>query len=177
VTDTRRGGDHRKIGAGLALGAILLAGLAGGSHWHRAAKPRALAAYPPAAPPISSPSKPAPPPATANQWVANYGKLPLGFEANQGQTDSRVRFLSRGRGYRLFLTADEAVLELQSAGKGPRAGRRPPTPESVLRMKLIGANGGAAVTGSEELPGKSNYFIGDDPAKWRTNVPNYARVK
>ena len=41
-----------------------------------------------------------------------YGKLPLSFEANQGQTDSNVKFLSRGSGYSLFLTANEAVLSL-----------------------------------------------------------------
>src|SRR5208337_4152144 len=46
----------------------------------------------------------------------NYGKLPLSFEANQGQTDGRVKFLSRGRGYSLFLTGDEAVLEIREAG-------------------------------------------------------------
>jgi hypothetical protein len=44
-------------------------------------------------------------------------------------------------------------------------------------MKLVGANPQAKVTGLEELPGKSNYFIGNDPKKWRTNVPNYAKVK
>jgi len=44
-------------------------------------------------------------------------------------------------------------------------------------MRLVGANASAAVTGAEELPGKSNYFIGNDPKKWRTNVPNYAKVK
>ena len=48
---------------------------------------------------------------------------------------------------------------------------------AVLRMKLVGANVKAAVTGAEELPGKSNYFIGNDPKKWRTNVPTYAKVK
>ena len=57
---------------------------------------------------------------------------------------------------------------------------RIPSPESqapaVLRMKLVGANPQAKVTGLEELPGKSNYFIGNDPKKWRTNVSNYARV-
>ena len=37
------------------------------------------------------------------------GALPLRFEANQGQVDSRVRFLSRGRGHTLFLTPSEAV--------------------------------------------------------------------
>jgi hypothetical protein len=44
-------------------------------------------------------------------------------------------------------------------------------------MKLVGADPRAKVTGLEELPGKSNYFIGNDPKKWRTNVPNYAKVK
>jgi hypothetical protein len=42
--------------------------------------------------------------------VAAYGKLPLSFEINQVQTESRVKFLSRGSGYSLFLTGDEAVL-------------------------------------------------------------------
>jgi hypothetical protein len=44
-------------------------------------------------------------------------------------------------------------------------------------MNLVGANPRAKVTGLEELPGKSNYFIGNDPKKSRTNVPNYAKVK
>ena len=44
-------------------------------------------------------------------------------------------------------------------------------------MKLVGANVKATVTGAEELPGKSNYFLGNDPKKWRTNVPNYAKVR
>ena len=26
-------------------------------------------------------------------------------------------------------------------------------------------------------PAKANYFLGNDPKKWRTNVPTYARVK
>jgi len=44
-------------------------------------------------------------------------------------------------------------------------------------MKLVGANPAAKVTGLDELPSKSNYFLGKDPKKWRTNVPNYAKVK
>src|SRR5271166_3929377 len=44
-------------------------------------------------------------------------------------------------------------------------------------MRLVGANAKAAVMGADEFPGKSNYFIGNDPKKWRTNVPNYAQVK
>src|SRR2546430_6344127 len=39
-----------------------------------------------------------------------YGKLPLHFEANQGQTHQDVRFLARGPGYSLYLTAAEGVV-------------------------------------------------------------------
>ncbi len=47
----------------------------------------------------------------------------------------------------------------------------------VLRMRLRNANPAAKVTGTDELAGTSNYFIGNDPAKWRTNVPTYGKVK
>jgi len=190
------------------------------------------------------------PPEIQPKLVASYGKLPLSFEANQGQSSAPAKFLARGHGYALFLTGDEAVLTLGRASQKanrksqnakvnagvaqhPRfgaaalpvgassAGPRPNAvrpynstlfslagsiPESdnemeklrdqrggstlsssrladsgessaVLRMRLVGANASAAVTGAEELPGKSNYFIGNDPKKWRTNVPNYAQVK
>ncbi len=110
-------------------------------------------------------------PAVQSQVAASYGKLPLSFEMNAGQTDASVRFLSRGAGYALFLTGNEAVLSLER--------RRPKTnsQSAAFRMSLAGANRNAPVTGLDELPGKSNYFIGNDPAKWRTNVPTYAKVK
>jgi len=135
--------------------------------------------------------------------VASYGKLPLSFEDNQGQTDARVRFLARGGGYTIFLTDDEAVLALKkssavsvrssvtptirsahaglksgaTSGDRPTTDDGPRTTDSVLRMKLVGANAPAAVTGGDELPGKTNYFLGNDPKKWLTNVRNYAKVK
>lgn len=112
----------------------------------------------------------------------NYGKLPLSFEANRGQSDRRVKFLSRGPGYTLFLTADEAVLKLQSVNADAGSARSIPdgsaksVSPAVLRMKLVGANHAPSVSPLAELPGRSNYFIGNDPRKWRTNVPNYSRV-
>src|SRR5438105_7809672 len=51
-------------------------------------------------------------PAGTNQLLQAYGQIPLSFEANQGQTDARVNFLSHGSGYALFLTPTEAVLSL-----------------------------------------------------------------
>jgi len=51
------------------------------------------------------------------QLVQTYGRLPLAFEANHGQTDGSVKFLSRGNGYTLFLTANEAVLALRKPQK------------------------------------------------------------
>jgi hypothetical protein len=145
--------------------------------------------------------------------VASYGKLPLSFEVNQGQTDPQVRFLSRGRGYTLFLTGDAAVLALEkpsavsrqlsasrnsragsrnlllpserlqwTTGNGPRTSPLIQNPNSkiqneVVRLRLVGANPKAKVSGAAELPGRANYFIGNDPKKWRTNVPTYGKVR
>jgi hypothetical protein len=112
--------------------------------------------------------------ACAGSAVANapdYGKLRLGFEANAGQTDGQVKFLARGRGYTVFLTGNAAVLALSNTATTA------PIADRVLRMRLVGANLNAGVSGADELPGKTNYFIGNDPSKWRTHVPNYAEVK
>ena len=195
---------------------------------------------PASAGPASPPQKTSP--AQKAQIAEDYGKLPLSFEANTGQAGKSVKFLSRGSGYGLYLTGNEAVLELQDSGfriqdsgsrakpfgavsgwqrttdhglritdsflrmklvnaslqdsgfriqdSGPRAkpfgamsglqgtkdkGQRRTT--SVLRLKVVNANQDAAVTGADELPGKVNYFLGNDPAKWHTSVPTYAKVR
>jgi hypothetical protein len=119
-------------------------------------------------------------PEVQSRLAASYGKLPLSFELNAGQTDASVRFLSRGPGYALFLTGNDAVLSLEKRSHPQtKTPQRPKaiSPPAAFRMSLAGANPNATVTGLDELPGKSNYFIGNDPAKWRTNVPTYAKVK
>jgi hypothetical protein len=105
--------------------------------------------------------------------------LPMFFEPNQGQTAPQVKFLARGAGYGLFLTADEAVLELQQPVPSPRTATAMPQPKanSVVRMRLEGANSSALVSGTSPLPGKSNYFIGNDRSKWRSGIPQFARVQ
>ena len=115
-----------------------------------------------------------------------YGNLPLSFEANHGQSDAKVKFLSRGSGYSLFLTSNEAVLvlsqsEADESRTAPRVARAAVQARhrksAVVRMTLVNANPQAQAAGHDELPGKSNYFIGNDPAKWRTNISTYAKVK
>ena len=105
--------------------------------------------------------------------------LPLFFEQNQGQTAPQVKFLARGAGYGLFLTADEAVLELQTSAVSTQhsALSSQRASSSVIRMKLDGANSSAHISGTEPLPGKSSYFIGNDPSKWRHDIPQFARVE
>ena len=104
--------------------------------------------------------------------------MPLFFEPNQGQTDPQVKFLARGSGYGIFLTTNEAVLKLQpSAVSHQPSGTAKPEAASVIRMRLEGGSASASVYGSDQLPGKSNYFIGNDPSRWRRGIPQYGRVE
>ena len=115
-----------------------------------------------------------------------YGRLPLTFEANHGQTDARVKFLFRGMGYTLFLTSTEAVLALRTSGDhSAEAGIEQPSGNATevraehtlaIRMQLVDANPNPELVGLDELPGKSNYFIGKDLKEWRANIPHYGKV-
>jgi uncharacterized repeat protein (TIGR01451 family) len=121
-------------------------------------------------------------PITRTRIEQAYGKLPMRFEANQGQTDARVKFTARGAGYAVFLTGDEAVLQLRkrerASGKTAERQMADQAVESVaLRMKLVGSNRSSQVSGIGKLQTTSNYFIGNDPAGWRRGVSNYSRVK
>jgi hypothetical protein len=109
-----------------------------------------------------------------------YGKLPLSFEPNQGQTDHRVKFLTRGPGYTVFLTATEAVLRLSKYDKGTESkeGENARTSEqSTLRMKLLGARSTAQIAGESPLQGKSNYLVGNDRKQWHTDIPTFSKVR
>src|SRR5262249_36135726 len=108
-------------------------------------------------------------PAFQPQLLASFGQVPLGFEVNAGQTDARAQFLAHGSGYALFLTSTGAVLNLQN--NTPVAGG------AVLAMNLVDSNPDAAVVGQDQLPGVSNYFVGDDPSQWHTDIATFGRVE
>lgn len=134
---------------------------------------------------VAVPTAPTP---TERAVTATMLGMPLQFEINQGQVDAPVKFLARGSGYTLFLTPTESVMVLQQreapTAKDPLAMTDPtvlpepaPIKQAVVRMKLAGANEAPEVAGMEQLPGIVNYFIGNDPKKWRTKIPTYAKVQ
>ncbi len=130
----------------------------------------------------SAQTVPAKGPAPASQVQANYGKLPITFEANQGQIDPRVKFLAHGHGYSVFLTSGQMVLALRSsAAAGNAANNSAATAQkpsgAVIQINLAGANQNPKIVGEIPQSGKVNYFLGKDPKKWRTNVPVYKQVR
>jgi len=130
--------------------------------------------------------------ATRARINSTYAALPLAFEANQGQVDPQVKYLARGNGYTLFLTANDAVISLYSPAENPeltadrsidkhkpRGSRSKSTQKlstAVVRMHLVNGNSPTQIAAADRLPGKINYYIGNDPSKWRTDVGQYARV-
>jgi hypothetical protein len=110
----------------------------------------------------------------------------MAFEPNVGQTSHPVRFLARGSGYLTFLTPRRAVLVLRAPKKRRSGAKQAVGPQrrsavhgekaSVLSMALVGARRPARMVARDELPGKSNYLIGNVPSKWHTNIPNYREV-
>src|SRR5262249_56628337 len=96
-------------------------------------------------------------PALADARAA-YRSLPVSFEPNRGQSDPRVKFMSRSQGLTLFLTSTDAVLV---------------TREASLKMRVLGANPDAVVQGLDARPGRIHSLIGRDPRKCQTDGPAY----
>jgi hypothetical protein len=113
------------------------------------------------------------------------------FERNDGQTDSSVAFVSRGRDHTLFLSRNEAVMVLRNpTRKDPgsaiatllengdgRDSAGEPEAQTVLRMRCVGATSRLEVEGEDYMRSTANYFIGNEPALWRTNVPTCGKVR
>ena len=67
----------------------------------------------------------------------------------------------------MFLTGDSAVLSLEGAGDT----------EVAVHMQSLGAAPDAQPAGQNALPGTSNFFIGNDPDQWVTEVPQFGGVR
>ena len=114
-----------------------------------------------------------------------FAGLPLIFEPNQGQahldpSDARAQFVARGSRYSIFLGSEGAILslasEVQPKTKPGKKDEAAQVRVTSIAMKLAGANPHPRMHALEPMPGKTNYFIGNDPSKWRAGVPQFARV-
>jgi hypothetical protein len=125
-----------------------------------------------------------------SKWAEAYARLPISFEENQGQTAREVRYVAHGGRYELFLTPQEAVIALRPTThldfsprhrsaylRALRQQRRAAQTTTAIRMRLEGANPAPLISGAERLPTRVNYFTGNNPQNWHTDVPAYARVK
>jgi Beta-propeller repeat len=98
--------------------------------------------------------------------TSSYGKLPLSFEPNRGQVESKAQYLARGNGYLLSLEPSGSSILLRHKDKSAR-----------ISSRLVGSGRNARLEPLDPLPGHSSYFRGADPSKWVTAIPNFARVR
>lgn len=113
-----------------------------------------------------------------------YSRLPLSFEVNQGQTDTRVKYLARGSGYNVLLRPAEAEIKLRRQQAGHRTDRingraallAEPERASVT-MQLVGADPTARGRTEHRLASVSHYLQGRSDSSWIRNVPHYERVR
>ena len=130
---------------------------------------------------VPAADKPAPA-AAAGRATVNYGKLPLSFEPNRGQTSPAVQWLARGPQYTLYLVGNDAVLQMNKVVPGERASSDPAKltstiTSSAMRMSLLGAASSLPSAGEDPQTGKANYFTGNEPTKWQHDVPMFGKVR
>jgi hypothetical protein len=118
-------------------------------------------------------------PASAPSQI-NLSALPLSFETNAGQTDASVRFVARSDAGALYFTPSQVVLALkQQAGtkavEARRSGQSQP-PATSIRLQFLDSNPAAQLSSADQLPGRVSYLVGNDPAKWHTNISTYSGV-
>jgi hypothetical protein len=76
-----------------------------------------------------------------------------------------VRYSAQAPGANFSFTRSGAVLALTKGKKG-----------LALRLAFLGVDPSPDIEGAQRLPGRVNYLIGNDPARWHTNLPTYGEV-
>ena len=147
----------------VAFGALMAASQAPNAKYSSAASTDSKAGT--AVAPVSEPG--AAPQMSEREALDAYGKLPLAFVPNEGQTEVAVRYYAQGAGYGFFFTHKGATLSF-AEGKG-RGGH-------ALALDFLGADPHATLTAKERLSGEVNYLVGDDPTKWHRDLPTHAEL-
>ncbi|MGC2062980.1 MAG: SBBP repeat-containing protein, partial [Thermodesulfovibrionales bacterium] len=113
--------------------------------------------------------------------AGSFEMLPLAFEPNLGQADPKVRFVGRGNGASFLFTSDSVIFRVSRRLSNPKPGEKSILSGSFVtdsvRLSLVGVSPGATISGGGLLPGKSNYIVGDDPSRWRKNVPMFSKIR
>ncbi len=116
-------------------------------------------------------------------WVPGYGTLPIRFEPNVGQAPAPMKYLARGVGYAVAITEKGAVVSFQQTAS-PQTSGEPATRDTAtrkarawLRVRLLHARPKPLLRAENQQTSVSNYFIGADPSKWRSNVANYSAIR
>ena len=91
--------------------------------------------------------------------------LPIAFEPNVGQAATGESYIARSGALQLGFLSGKVEMHVPSK-RG----------SNVLAMRLLGSDRNAQMTPESKTEGESNYFLGNDPAKWRSHVPQYNRL-
>lgn len=129
----------------------------------------------------------------------SFGKLPMQFEPNVGQTDPSVRFMAHGPGGTIYFTPSGMTLSMKAGSSAQESGvgiasnlvddpslasgalanpqgDSAQSYQSVLNLRFVGADPTAILSSDAPLPGRVNYLLGNDPGKWHTDVHTYAGI-
>lgn len=106
-----------------------------------------------------------------NTSASTLFSIPLTFEPTAAQTSAAAQFVGRGHGLAIALTRDGIELAAASAPR-PLEGSRE---RAVASLRF--APGRLVWHGVAKVRAESNYFVGNDPRKWRTRVPHFARAE
>jgi len=144
--------------------------------------------------------------ANTQPTIQSLNKMPLAFTKNMGQWDDRVLFRANAGGATMWFTKEGVTYQftrrigndntplnplsrgdsLSFAGiaqnehipllRGVRGVSDTSIEQLVLTAKFIGANPNPAVIAEGQMEYKCNYFLGNDPTQWHTDVPNYEAI-
>ncbi len=89
----------------------------------------------------------------------DYGKVPLYFVPNKGQADERALFYAKTSRYTLWMTKNGLVFDSTANSK-----------RDVSKLIFLNANKNPEVLSLKPTEHLANYFIGDDPAKWKKDI-------
>src|SRR5262249_10156640 len=98
------------------------------------------------------------------QASEGYGRVPMSYEANEGQFEQKYEYAARAQGVDLLLNARTTLLLLKSS-------------RDKLSLQFAGSNSDSSITPSQPLAWKSNYYLGNDSQRWISAVPNFSLLE